>query len=235
MCGRFAQNRKPHRYAEALGLLPEQLRMSELDEPIGRYNVAPHTPVHLLHLDNDGLRDDLVTWGWAPIWATGKHPPPFNARIETVATSNFFRSIWKTGRALIGAEGWYEWKTSPTDPKLKQPYFIRLQSHRPLFFAAIGQFPREGQEPLEGDGFVILSGTADDGLTSIHERKPIVLSPGLARAWLDPGVTSEEAEDIARFSASTADAFEWYPVSRTVGNTHNDHPGLIKPIDDPLV
>ncbi|WP_044871450.1 SOS response-associated peptidase family protein [Pseudomonas sp. LFM046] len=235
MCGRFAQNRKPHRYAEALGLLPEQVRLSGLEEPIGRFNVCPATRVHLLHLDDDGLYDDEVMWGWKPHWATGKQPMPRHAQIETLASGSFFRAIWKSGRALVGADGWYEWKTSPDDPKLKQPYYFRRKGDLPLHFAVIGQFPRNGRAEREGDGFVILTGASDGGLAGIHPRKPLVLPPDLARVWLAPTTLPEEAEEIARLHSLAAEDFEWFPVGREVGNSRNDHPGLIEPITDPVV
>jgi len=49
------------------------------------------------------------------------------------------------------AHGWYEWVKDKTDPK-KKPYFIRLKSHEPMFFAALGQYPYDGSEDKEGDG-----------------------------------------------------------------------------------
>ncbi len=63
-----------------------------------------------------------------------------HARAETVASGKFFRQIWPY-RALVAADGWYEWVKDETDPKHKQPYFIRLRSGEPMFFAAIGQLP----------------------------------------------------------------------------------------------
>ena len=97
MCGRFAQYRMPWEYLEPIGLqLP---LISGVDsEPINQYNVAPRSRVRILHQDPDGLRWDLVPWGWEPFWAKGKRPPTINARSETVAAGKFFKPIWKTGR-----------------------------------------------------------------------------------------------------------------------------------------
>src|SRR5690606_40781713 len=82
MCGRFAQYRIAWEYLEPIGLqLP---LLGGVDpEPINRYNVAPRSKVRILHWDQDGLRWDLVPWGWAPFWAKGKRPPAINARGET--------------------------------------------------------------------------------------------------------------------------------------------------------
>lgn len=59
---------------------------------------------------------------------------------------------------LAPANGWFEWVKDPSDPKKKQPYFIRLRDERPMFFAALGQV-RPGLEPDERDGFVIITAT----------------------------------------------------------------------------
>ncbi|MNF50729.1 putative SOS response-associated peptidase YedK [compost metagenome] len=142
---------------------------------------------------------------------------------------------WKLSRTVLrggvgGNPGFPLDKVSPDNPKLKQPYFIHLQGDQPLFFAALGHFPRGGAEEREGDGFVILTGAADAGLTEVHDRKPLVLLPEQARAWVDPATSPQEAEDIARYHVAMANAFEWFPVSRDVGNVRNDYPGLIQPI-----
>ena len=66
-----------------------------------------------------------LPWGYQPWWAKGKRPPAINARVETASTSKFFRDVWRTGRMLVGADGWYEWMKDPVDPKKKQAYYIR--------------------------------------------------------------------------------------------------------------
>jgi putative SOS response-associated peptidase YedK len=149
-------------------------------EPINRFNVAPSTPVHILRGAEDGLHIDAVKWGWAPLWATGKRPAPINARVETVASGRFFQTIWPRGRALVPVNGWYEWVKDEQDPKRKQPYFIRLKSQAPMFFAALGQV-HGGLQPDPGDGFVIITDASDQGMVDIHDRRPVVLAPEQAR------------------------------------------------------
>lgn len=87
MCGRFTQYQAQVRYLERLNW-QAPLAFEPSDEPIERYNVAPTTPVQLLHLDADGLRMNAVPWGYAPHWARGqgKRPPAINAR-QTLSCS----------------------------------------------------------------------------------------------------------------------------------------------------
>ena len=230
MCGRFAQYQGMADYLRELN--SEQEVIGGYDNlPIERYNVAPQTNVQLLHAEGGGLTIAAVRWGWAPHWAKkGKMPAPINARVETVASGKFFKQIWPH-RALVAADGWYEWVKDESDPKHKQPYFIRLRSGEPMFFAAIGQLPHAGSEVREDDGFVIITADAQGGMLDIHDRRPVVLPADLAREWIDPNTTSQRAEQIVRELGLQSEAFEWYQVSKAVGNVKNTGGALIAPLD----
>jgi putative SOS response-associated peptidase YedK len=97
-------------------------------------------------------------------------PPPINARVEKVAEGKFFRQIWPN-RALVAADGWYEWVKDETDPKRKQPYFIQPREGSACFFAAIGKYPADGEQ-CDGDGFVITTADSkvDNELRFSHYR-----------------------------------------------------------------
>ena len=237
MCGRFAQYRIAYEYLDKIGVqLPLPLRSGIDPEPIGRYNVRPESMVQLLHQDDDGLRMEPVKWGYAPFWAQGKRPPAINARVETAATSKFFRDVWKAGRAIVPADGWYEWKKDPANPKIKQPYLIKLRSNEPLFMAALGQFQRGGMlEPRDGDGFVIITASSDVGMIDIHDRRPVVLSAECAAHWLDPELPPDEAEEIALEHSLGVEEFEWYPVDKAVGNARNEGAHLIARMSTPML
>lgn len=108
MCGRFAQYRIAWEYLAPLGLghdAPE----STLSMPLGRYNVAPRSPVMVLQSTGNGMNFKSVLWGYNPLWVKDGRSPVINARVKTVATSKFFRSVWKGGRCIVPADGWYEW------------------------------------------------------------------------------------------------------------------------------
>jgi putative SOS response-associated peptidase YedK len=230
MCGRFVQYQGMADYLAELN--SEQTVISSYDTlPIERYNVAPNTNVYLLHAEGGSLTVAAVRWGWAPHWAKkGKMPPPINARVETVASGKFFKQIWPH-RALVAADGWYEWVKDETDLQHKQPYFIRLRSGGPMFFAAVGQLSHNGSEVREDDGFVIITADAQGGMLDIHDRRPVVLPADLAREWIDPNTTSQRAEKIVRELGLPSEKFAWYPVSKAVGNVKNTGAALIAPLD----
>jgi putative SOS response-associated peptidase YedK len=218
VCGRFVQDRSLADYVDWLGSTPA----GGYDGiPLERYNVAPTSKVHVFQGSSDGLLIASLKWGWQPFWAQGKRQPAINARVETVSSSKFFRAAWPH-RLLVPAAGWYEWVADPADPKHKQPYFIHLKSGEPMFFAGIGR---------EDEGFVILTADALGGMVDIHDRRPIVLTPELAKEWMDPETPSARAETIARDLGTDTEAFEWYTVDRAVGNVRNQGQQLLLPLD----
>jgi putative SOS response-associated peptidase YedK len=231
MCGRIAQVARMDQFLLELQFLSEVANYYDR-EPIARFNVAPSTRVSLLRGGAEGLHIDAVRWGWAPFWAKGKRPDPINARVETVASGRFFKSLWPHGRALVPANGWYEWVKDPDDPKCKQPYFIQLKDQAPMFFAALAQVT-PGLEPVDDDGFVIITDASDAGMVDIHDRRPVVLAPEQAREWLEADLPPARAEQLARTGGRPVADFEWYRVAKAVGNVRNQGPQLIEPIQAP--
>ncbi|WP_411755135.1 SOS response-associated peptidase family protein [Serratia sp. (in: enterobacteria)] len=231
MCGRFTQIRTRADYLE---FLASELEFNGALEPvpIGRYNVAPGTRVLLLNQREDTLNLDPLMWGYSPEWwqKMGR-APVINARIETAAESRMFKPLWQQGRALVMADGWYEWKKSPEDPKIKQPWFIYHEDQTPIFFAAISRFHPDEKEPSNNDGFVIVTAASDSGLLDIHDRRPVVLPPAVAREWMDPATSSKRAKEIALEAVTPAEEFDWHPVTKKVGNIRNNCPELIEPLD----
>lgn len=219
MCGRLSQYRGLHEFADALnseGVWHNNVGTHDLE----RYNVAPTTPIAVLRLDEAGLRADLVKWGWRPHWATDR-AAPINVRIEKVAHSSFFRSIWPN-RVIVPVDGWFEW-VDEGGPK-KQPYYIRRRDGRPALCASIGQF-----RGSESDGVVIITADALGGMIDVHDRRPVVLSPDLACEWVQLNMAIEHAEQMALNLGEPAELFEWYRVTTAVGNVRNQGPNLILP------
>lgn len=220
MCGRLTQYRGIHDFVAALSM-PGALVNNVGDQQLERYNVAPSTMVAVLREGDAGLQADLVRWGWRPHWATDR-AAPINARVEKVAHGAFFRAIWPH-RAVTPVDGWFEWVNEGGSKK--QPYYIRRRDGQPSFCASIGQFSGG-----EHDGFVIITADAQGGMVDVHDRRPVVLSPELAREWVDPATSKEQAEQLALNLGEQPEVFEWYRVSTAVGNVRNQGTDLILPL-----
>lgn len=225
MCGRLSQYRGIHDFVAALSM-PNALVNTVGDQPLERYNIAPTTQVALLHLEGDLLHADLVRWGWRPQWATDR-PPPINARVEKVMHGPFFHAIWPH-RAIAPIDNWFEW-VYEGGPK-KQPYLIRRKDRAPILCAAIGQYPAGGREPRDDDGFVIIAANSVGGMVDIHDRRPVVLAPELAREWLTHATPKERAEQMLLHQCEPAEEFEWFKVDLAVGNVRNEGARLLRPL-----
>lgn len=223
MCGRLSQYTGLHEFVDALSM-PNAL-VNLVGEQPERYNVAPSTAVTTLRLEGDALVAQPIRWGWRPFWARDR-AAPINARVEKVAHGRFFSAAWKH-RALTPVSGWFEWVDA--GEARKQPYHIKHADGSPVLCAAIGQFPGFDDEPGEQHGFVIITADSAGGMVDIHDRRPVVLPPDLAREWLDPATPPERAEQIVLHQGEPAEAFTWYTVSRDVGNVRNQGAYLIEP------
>ncbi|EJN1508373.1 MAG: SOS response-associated peptidase [Pseudomonas aeruginosa] len=223
MCGRLSQYTGLHEFVDALSM-PNAL-VNLVGEQPERYNVAPSTAVTTLRLEGNALVAQAIRWGWRPFWARDR-AAPINARAEKVAHGRFFSAAWRH-RALTPISGWFEWVDG--GEARKQPFHIQHRDGSPILCAAIGQFPGLDDEPADHHGFVIITADADGGLVDIHDRRPVVLPPELAREWIDPATTPERAEQIVLHQGEPSQAFRWYAVSRDVGNVRNQGAHLIEP------
>ncbi|WP_285143062.1 SOS response-associated peptidase family protein [Serratia ureilytica] len=228
MCGRFAQF---HSRDEFIAALAPDTPVSTAGDWHARYNVAPSTPVPVFHHHDGQLQLTPVNWGYAPAWWREQRKRPLiNARVETAEHSRMFAPLWKHGRALVPASGWYEWKKSTDNPRLKQPYFIRGADRQPLFFAALYAADTAGS-----GSFVIITAASHAGLADIHDRRPLALPPAAARDWLDTSLVPPSGHMQADVYSLQAEDFSWQPVSPAVGAVRNDNPSLILAIDTPTV
>jgi len=221
MCGRFAQYQSRDVYFDALGVSDSDYLHDP--EPIGRYNVAPGTNVLLLNERDGELKLDPVYWGYGPEWWDKQ--PLINARGETAASSRMFKPLWHHGRAVVFADGWYEWVRGEDK---KQPYFIYHKNHAPLFFAAIGKAPFD--DPHGKEGFLIVTSASSKGMVDIHDRRPLVLKADAVREWLSEDTSPKRAEEIAQDNALPESAFRWHPVSTRVNSPRHQGKEIIEEV-----
>ncbi len=211
------------------------------------WNMAPtkQAPVVLTRTGRDSGRPQrqlrLLTWGLVPSWA--KDPSVgarmINARADTVATKPAFARALAARRALVPAQGWYEWQVSPTatDAKgrpRKQPFFVERADGANLAMAGLYEFWRDRSVPDPDDplawivSFAVVTTDAEPGLDRIHDRQPLVLERADWARWLDPAVTDPGAvADLLAYAAPGR--FTARPVTRAVSSNRNNGPELLLP------
>jgi putative SOS response-associated peptidase YedK len=221
VCGRYASTRS----AADLSALFEAL--DETTDLAPRYNVAPTDPVPVVRVARErGARVlDLGRWGLLPHWARDRKAAArmINARAETVATAPAFARAFATRRALVPADGWYEWRRR--DGGGKQAYFMTPRDGSVLGFA--GLWSRWGPDRLLTFSIVTTAAVGDLGM--VHDRMPLLLEPARWQSWLagEPDLTAPPPELVA--------GLELRPVGPAVGNVRNDGPELVARVAGPVL
>jgi len=225
MCGRYRLRRFDLLQAafQALGDV-EFEEFSELDIPW--WNIAPSLQVPILRMNSSGQPVIApAKWGFIPSWA--KELPkvrPINAKSETVSSNGMFRRAFRSSRCLIPADGFYEWQGKKPP---KQPYFIHMKDDGVFCFAGLWDRwkPKKDAEPV--DTVTILTTDANELITPIHNRMPVILARRDYGRWLNPSTPSDETS--AMLKSYPADEMDAYPISPKVNNTRNDGPELVQP------
>ena len=195
------------------------------------WNIAPTqaAPVVRRSESRGGRVLEPARWGLVPPWASdpGIGVRMFNARIETVATSKAYRRPFAARRALVPADGWYEWRGLPGGGK--QPYFFTRPGG--VVFAGLWESWSRGDARVLS--FTILTCPAmGEAVATVHDRMPYVLPPERFSAWL--GEEDAEPEELLAGPEPSACAeLEIRMVGRAVGRTGNDGPDLVRPVDAP--
>lgn len=238
MCGRYANS------ADTAGLYGA----FEIDEVIGddlepSWNVAPTDEIRAI-MERRPRGEDAdaaevrqlrtVRWGLVPSWAKDRKGAArlINARSETVVEKPAFKRAAARRRALLPADGYFEWQKTPDG---KVPYFLHPADDGGLAFAGLYELWPDPALPDDDPAKWFWSATvitrqATDTLGEIHDRCPVIVPPQLFGSWLD--CSSGEVAVAARLLAQMpAPVLEPRIVSSEVNSVRHNGPQLIRPAD----
>lgn len=108
-----------------------------------------------------------------------------NARAETVSEKPMFKKHVTTGRCVIPAPGYFEWKNPEEGQKKKIKHLIKDKHGDLLFMAGLWREGKEGRE------FVIITKDPFGDITGIHDRMPVMLKTNQLEAWLNGAMPIE--------------------------------------------
>jgi putative SOS response-associated peptidase YedK len=220
MCGRYVRKADKQKIAEAFRVKSD---VTGLSMPPDDYNVAPSTfqPV-IRESKEDGSREMvLMRWGLIPFFtkdiASIKGLSTINAKAEKVPTSPTWREPFKKRRCLIPASAFYEWKK--LDAKTKQPYAFSVEG-QPLFaFAGLWDAWKDGQGRWL-QSFSIITTEANELMSQVHTRMPVILHPRDYDRWLSREQTEQSPVDLMRPFES--EDMEMRPANPLVGNVRHN-------------
>ena len=248
MCGRFTQ--KSERRVISLEFYIQDF----ISDVLVSYNVAPGQDAGII-ISDDRNRYIRYRWGLVPFWA--KDPTignrMINARAETVTEKPSFKRAFSARRCLVPADGFYEWKKEGT---YKTPFYIHLTSKSPMSFAGLWETwyqkdsksgapgepqlktgsVRPGQEKPGADDsshpeplhtFTIITTEANEKLSELHDRMPVIIPPEKRELWLNREADLGQVQELLVPLKSSE--IEFYEVSRIVNSPKNNVPACIEP------
>ncbi|QDQ97096.1 SOS response-associated peptidase [Tomitella fengzijianii] len=236
MCGRFATTITDREMRSMFDVDEAEVVGEELP---ASYNVAPTQPMRMVlerpPADEEGepvRQVRTARWGLVPSWAKDRSigNKLINARSETVTTKPSFRSAARSRRAVIPADGYYEWEKR--DGR-KVPHFLH-PGDGALAMAGLYEMWRDPDKSDDDPDrwlwtATILTRPATDELGRIHDRCPLVLPPEFHGPWLDRGL--DVREDVEALIRSVPDPrLDAYEVSTAVNSPRNNSPDLLSPV-----
>ena len=180
MCGRYVAEDDE---SIDMGALYRELRMSYPGVKLKSGEIFPTETVPLL-CGNEKIPLPGV-WGFPKFDGKGVI---INARSESVAEKYTFRDSFLNRRCIVPSTGYYEWS------RQKEKFRFNLPGQQMLYMAGIYQSTPDGLR------FVILTTAANDSVSPIHHRMPLILTDGMTDAWM---ANVREATDCLRAAMPT--------------------------------
>ena len=122
----------------------------------------------------------LMKWGFPKKDGKGV---VINARSETASQKPMFAASFASRRCVIPSTGFYEWTKGRG--MAKQKFLFRSTDNPMLYMAGLyADYEPLNKDELTANRFVILTRQANDSISDIHNRMPVILYKEEIRRWL---------------------------------------------------
>jgi putative SOS response-associated peptidase YedK len=184
-----------------------------------------------------------LRWGLVPGWA--KDPKVgnrmINVRSETVTDKPTFKRLLAHKRCILPADGFYEWEALSADPdhpdagpgrrrQRKQPFYITARDGGPLALAGLWTTNNHADPAGPVETCTILTTSANQLMSSIHHRMPVILPEAAWDTWLDPDLDDLDALTELLVPAPD-DLLQMWPVDPAVNSPRSNSPELTRPLE----
>jgi putative SOS response-associated peptidase YedK len=207
MCGRFT-------LAERLEQLNKRFEIEYISAKYKpSYNIAPTDNIITITSFKSEKKLSSFKWG-IPVG----EKLIINARSDKIESNAYYREGILNNRCLIPASGFYEWAKSGSR---KVPYYIKSRIEKVISFA--GFYQRVNDISC----VTIITTDANDLVSKIHSRMPVILLRKNEQMWLNEETRFKDALNLLRPYPN--DLTESYVVSSKVNNIRNNSPDLLRP------
>ena len=228
MCGRYVRKTGALEIAHAFSAVDSGRHLAL------NFNISPTSDVFALRANGGEVRLDVMSWGLVPSWAkdVSRAASLINARSESVAEKPSFRNLISRHRCVMPMNAYYEWKPMKVAGKaMKQPFAFfpsedSAYDHESHFaVASLWSIWRDG-DGNELTTCVALTTEANDRVSQVHNRMPVLLTKDGVAQWLSDDVVAP----LHLANGIPDDAVEYLAVSTDVNNARNQGPQLLEPI-----
>ena len=228
MCGRYVRKTGGLEIAHAFSAVDSGQHLAL------NFNISPTSDVFALRANGGEVRLDVMSWGLVPSWAkdVSRAASLINARSESVAEKPSFRNLISRHRCVMPMNAYYEWKPMKVAGKaMKQPFAFfpgknSAYDHESHFaVASLWSIWRDG-EGSELTTCVALTTEANDRVSQVHNRMPVLLTKDGVAQWLSDDVVAP----LHLANGIPDDAIQFSAVSTEVNNARNHGPQLLEPI-----
>lgn len=180
MCGRYyVDDGTAGEIKKLVWQMDEKLQRVDGAEPtIQPKDIHPTEIAPILTADRQGLCCRWQRWGFPGFESK---QVIFNARSESALEKRMFRKGVENRRIVIPAAGFYEWNRN----KEKNTFYREDQPV--LFMAGIYNIYQNEER------FVILTTAANESMSPVHDRMPLILEPDEVMTWIND---REKAKDL---------------------------------------
>ncbi len=192
MCGRYTNTRGPEEIGRHFGVnVPSEAGTC-------RFNLAPPEEVLAIVAPHRTPEARILRWGLVPPWAKELETAHkmINARMETVTDRPAYRGLipQASRRALMTADGYFEWLKPERYGERRQPFYFQVDSGEPFAFAALWTPAKIGKDWVHSCSLLTCDPTPNRVASAIHNRMPVILADrDTQQAWLDRSIGAAEA------------------------------------------
>jgi putative SOS response-associated peptidase YedK len=228
MCGRYVRKTGALEIAQAFSAVSSGAELAL------NFNISPTSDVYVLRGVEGQVRLDVMSWGLVPVWAkdVSRAASLINARSESVAEKPSFRNLISRHRCVMPMNAYFEWKAMKKSGKaMKQPFafFPGKDSgydHQSHFAVASLWSTWRDADGRELNTCVALTTEANDRVSQVHNRMPVLLTQDGIGHWL----SEEVVAPLHLAQGIPNEAVAYYPVSTEVNNARNHGSQLIEAI-----